>query len=105
LNPERDFIDIEDVARAFYFLALKGKRSSIYNICSGKPNSIATILNTYMELSHRKFRVISDPTLVKENDISIMYGDNEKIQDETGWKPEIGLRESLKRTLDYYRKE
>jgi GDP-4-dehydro-6-deoxy-D-mannose reductase len=104
LNPERDFIDIEDVARAFYFLALEGKKSGIYNICSGKPNSIATILNTYMELSHRKFRIICDPALVRENDIATMYGDNRKIQDETGWKPEIGLHESLKRTLDYYRK-
>jgi GDP-4-dehydro-6-deoxy-D-mannose reductase len=104
LIPERDFIDIKDVARAFYFLAMKGNKGSVYNICSGKPHSIATILNTYMELSQRKFHIICDPALIRQNDIATMYGDNRKIQDETGWKPEIGLHESLKRTLDYYRK-
>lgn len=104
LIPERDFIDIEDVSRAFYFLALKGNKSGIYNICSGKPHSIATILNKYMGLSHRKFQIICDPALLRENDISVIYGDNRKIRDETGWKPEIGLHESLRRTLDYYRK-
>jgi GDP-4-dehydro-6-deoxy-D-mannose reductase len=104
LSPERDFIDIEDVARAFYFLALESKKGGIYNICSGKPHSVATILNTYMELSNRKFQIICDPALVRENDIATMYGDNRKIQDETGWRPKIGLHESLKRTLDYYRK-
>lgn len=104
LSPERDFIDIEDVARAFYFLAVKGNKGGVYNICSGKPQSITTILTIYLELSHRKFRIICDPALVRQNDITTMYGDNRKIQDETGWKPEIGLHESLKRTLDYYRR-
>lgn len=104
LSPERDFIDIEDVARAFYFLALKSKKSGIYNICSGKPHSIATILKMYLELSHRKFHIICDPALFRQNDIVTMYGDNRKIQDETGWRQKIELHESLKRTLDYYRK-
>jgi GDP-4-dehydro-6-deoxy-D-mannose reductase len=104
LSPERDFIDIEDVSNAFYFLALKSKKGGVYNICSGKPHSIATLLDTYKELSSRKFSIITDPALVRQNDTAIMYGDNRKIRAETGWKPETGLRESLKRTLDYYRK-
>ncbi|MCZ7384113.1 MAG: GDP-mannose 4,6-dehydratase [Candidatus Methanoperedens sp.] len=104
LSPQRDFIDIEDVSNAFYFLALKSKKGGIYNICSGKPHSIATILDTYKELSCRKFSIITDPALIRQNDTAAMYGDNRKIRAETGWKPEIGLHESLKRTLDFYRK-
>jgi GDP-4-dehydro-6-deoxy-D-mannose reductase len=103
-SPQRDFIDIEDVSNAFYFLALKSKKGGIYNICSGKPHSIESILKIYMEHSYRKFSVITDPDLLRQNDIAIMYGDNRKIQAETGWRPKIGLHESLKRTLDYYRK-
>ncbi len=104
LNPQRDFIDIQDVSNAFYFLVLKSKKGGIYNICSGKPHSIETILEIYRELSSQKFSVITDPDLIRQNDIAAMYGDNCKIQDETGWRPEIGFHESLKRTLDYYRK-
>ncbi len=103
LSPQRDFIDIEDVSSAFYSLALKSKKGGIYNICSGKPHSIEAMLEIYMELSSKKFSVIADPDLIRQNDIATMYGDNRKIQDETGWRPEIGLHESLKRTLDHYR--
>ncbi|MCE8429293.1 MAG: GDP-mannose 4,6-dehydratase [Candidatus Methanoperedens sp.] len=104
LSPQRDFIDIEDVSSAFYFLALKSRSGGIYNICSGKPHSIESILEIYMEHSFRKLNVFTDPDLFRQNDIATMYGDNKKIQVETGWRPEIGLHESLKRTLDYYRK-
>lgn len=104
LSSQRDFIDIQDVSSAFYSLALKSKKGGIYNICSGKPHSIETILEIYKELSSKKFSVIADPDLIRQNDIAAMYGDNRKIQDETGWRPEIGLHESLKRTLDHYRR-
>lgn len=104
LSPQRDFIDIQDVSSAFYSLALKSKKGGIYNICSGKPHSIEAILEIYKELSSKKFSVIADPDLIRQNDIAAMYGDNRKIHVETGWKPEISLHESLKRTLDYYRK-
>lgn len=33
------------------------------------------------------------------------YGDNRKIRAEIGWKPEIELNESLKKTLNFYIKE
>lgn len=104
LSPERDFIDIEDVARAFYCLATKTTCGGIYNICSGKPISISTILDIYSELSNQKFNIIADNALIRQNDIAVIYGDNRKIRSETGWRPKIGLRESLKRTLDFYRK-
>lgn len=104
LSPQRDFIDIEDVSSAFYFLALKSKKGGVYNICSGKPHSVESILKIYMELSSRKFSIVTDPALIKRNDITTIYGDNRKIKAGTGWRPKIELHESLKRTLDYYRK-
>ncbi len=104
LSPQRDFIDIEDVSSAFYLLALKSKKGGIYNICSGKPHSIESLLKIYAELSNRKFSIITDPALVRPDDIAIIYGNNRKIQAETGWRPKIEFHESLKRTLDHYRK-
>ncbi len=104
LTPERDFIDIDDVSRAFYSLAFRSNRGGIYNICSGKSHSIAAILDIYKGLSHRTFSVIADPALIRRNDIVLIYGDNRKIVSETGWRPDIELHESLEKTLAYYRK-
>lgn len=97
-------IDIRDVARAFYYLALKSRKGGIYNICSGTPQTIKQILDTLLNLSHAHIKVVTDPALIRQKDISMMFGSNQKIKDDIGWKPEISLKDSLKETLDYYRK-
>lgn len=104
LNPGRDFIDIRDVARAFYNLALKSNKGGIYNICSGESHTIKRILDTFLKLSSRQIKIVTDPALIRQKDISMMFGSNQKIKDDIGWKPEISLKDSLKETLDYYRK-
>ncbi len=103
LNPSRDFINIVDVSRAFYNMALKSKKGGIYNICSGKAHTIAEILNTFLELTSHQIKIVKQPALIRQNDISMMFGNNQKIKDETGWKPLIGIKGSLKETLDFYR--
>ncbi len=103
LSPYRDFIDIKDVARAFYYLALNSKKKGIYNICSGKPNTIMQILEIFLKFSSLHFEIATNPALIRRIDISIIYGNNQKIIDEIGWKPEIGLEESLEKTLNFYR--
>jgi GDP-4-dehydro-6-deoxy-D-mannose reductase len=103
LNSGRDFIDITDVARAFYHLALKSKKGGIYNICSGESHTIAQILDTFLKLSSAHIKVVTDPALIREKDIPLMFGNNQKIRDEIGWKPEIGLKESMKETINFYR--
>lgn len=104
LNPGRDFIDIRDVARAFYYLALKSRKGGIYNICSGTPQTIKQILDTLLNISHAHIKVVTDPALIRQKDISMMFGSNQKIKDDIGWTPEISLKDSLKETLNYYRK-
>ncbi len=103
LEPIRDFIDISDVGRAFYALALRSKNGGIYNICSGVGHSIADILDLYLKLKSRRITILKDHSLLRKNDILRMYGDNTKIKEETGWEPSVSLEESLNITLNYFR--
>ncbi len=103
LEPVRDFIDISDVAVAFYALAMKSEKGGIYNICSGAGHSIADILDLYMKLIPHRITILKDQSLLRKNDIPRMYGDNMKIKEETGWEPSVPLEESLKSTLNYFR--
>jgi GDP-4-dehydro-6-deoxy-D-mannose reductase len=103
LKPVRDFIDISDVAEAFYALSMKSEKGGIYNICSGAGHSIAEILELYMKLTPYRITILKDQSLLRKNDVSGMRGDNTKIREETGWEPSVPLDESLKSTLNYFR--
>ncbi|MFA4955761.1 MAG: GDP-mannose 4,6-dehydratase [Candidatus Methanoperedens sp.] len=105
LEPVRDFIDISDVAEAFFALAIKSENGGIYNICSGAGHSIADLLDIYLKLISHKITILKDKSLFRKNDVSSMYGDNMKIKEETGWKPSVPLDESLKNTLNYLRNQ
>lgn len=104
LNSVRDFIDIMDIAKAFYYLGFKSNKGGIYNVCSGNSNSIKQILDILLNLSTHQIKIVTDIGRFRERDISIMIGNNQKIKYETGWEPAICLEESLKETLDSYRK-
>ncbi len=103
LDPRRDFIDITDVATAFYYLALKGRKGGIYNVCSGESHSIKEVLDIFLKFSTPGIKTVIEPALVRQKDISSIFGNNKKIKDETGWKTSISLEDSLRETLDFYR--
>lgn len=103
LEPVRDFIDISDVAKAFYTLSMKSEKGGIYNICSGAGHSIADILDLYIKLTPNRITILKDESLLRKNDVQCMYGDNLKIKEEIGWELSVPLDESLKSTLNYFR--
>lgn len=103
LNVKRDFIDVRDVVRAYVLLMEKGRRGEVYNVCSGKAVSISDILNIFLSFSSRKIEVQVDSTKLRKADIPLLLGDNQKIREETSWKPEIPLKQSLHDLLEYWR--
>jgi len=101
LDSQRDFLDVSDVSRALYILALNGISGGVYNICSGRSASIKECLDLMLRgLPHIKVATATDR--LRQNDVSDVYGSNEKISTDTGWKQRISLEEGLRRTMDYY---
>ncbi len=96
----RDFLDVRDVARAYYLLLKHGESGEVYNVCGGAGHSIAEIIRMIGRIAEKDYREVIDQGRIRPNDNHDIVGSYDKIRIRTGWKPEIGLEESLR---DIYR--
>jgi len=103
LSVKRDFIDVRDAVRAYVLLMEKGRRGEVYNVCSGKAVSLKEILSIFLSFSLQKIEDQVDSRKFRKADIPLLLGDNQKIREETSWKPEIPLKQSLLDLLEYWR--
>lgn len=99
LDARRDFIDVRDVAAAFWALAQGGKPGEAYNICWGSTHSVQQIVDVLGGLSSARFELTSEPARPNPADVKEQLGDNRKIIADTGWHPRISLEESLSEML------
>jgi GDP-4-dehydro-6-deoxy-D-mannose reductase len=95
----RDFIDVRDVVRAYYLLFKKGRKGEIYNICSGTGTSLNTVISMMSYELEIKVKPVVNPELIRPDDNRIIIGSNKKIMEETGWRNEISLEQSIKDIL------
>lgn len=104
LDVRRDFTDVRDVVRAYALLVQKGKMGETYNVGSGHAVSMHEVLELILEQSLVKIEVQPDPMKMRPADVPVMEADISKILRRTGWKPQIGLKQTIQETLDYWRK-
>jgi GDP-4-dehydro-6-deoxy-D-mannose reductase len=95
LETQRDFTDVRDVVRAYTRLAERGQPGQAYLICSGQPVSIHYLLTTLAELAGVEIEIAYDPSRMRPSDIPCLYGSYARLQRDTGWQPQIHLRQSL----------
>jgi GDP-4-dehydro-6-deoxy-D-mannose reductase len=102
LKPRRAFLDVNDVARGFYMVAMKGKRGEAYNMCAAQTSQIHEVLYTAIRLSGVKVEVRTVQHLMRPSDEKIIFGSIEKIRKDTGWRPVRTIEQTLKSMLDYW---
>ena len=95
LDASRDYTDVRDIARAYRLLIEKGESGEIYNICSGKAVSGHDIVNGLLSAAGSHAPTQQDPKRMRPSDNPEIYGDNSKLVEATGWKPEIDLEQTL----------
>jgi GDP-4-dehydro-6-deoxy-D-mannose reductase len=95
LSPERDFTDVRDVAVAYLRLAEDGRPGGAYLVCSGRSVSIRVLLDTLIELNGVPVKVVVDESRMNQSDLPCLYGSYAKLERDTGWRPRIGLQQSL----------
>jgi GDP-4-dehydro-6-deoxy-D-mannose reductase len=103
LQAQRDFTDVVDVVRAYALLMEKGRSGEAYNIGSGRPRSVESLLNTLLKMSAMKVRVEQDSERMRPSDVPVIFGDISKLMKDTGWEPRVPFEESLCRVLAYWR--
>jgi len=103
LQAQRDFTDVVDVVRAYALLMEKGRTGEAYNIGSGQPRSVQSLLDYLLSLSSVKVGIEPDLTRLRPSDVPTIYGNITKLRTDTGWEPTIPFEESLARVLAYWR--
>ena len=95
---------MRDIVRAYRLLAQKGKRGEIYNVGSGQSYAIQELLDALVAMSDADITIEKDPEKFRPIDLPVIQGDIQKLTNDTGYVPEIGIEETLKAVLDFWRK-
>lgn len=104
LDARRDFTDVRDMVKLYPLLLEKGEVGEAYNAGSGTSHSIQEVLDTLLSFSDKKITVEHDPAKMRPSDVPELKADPSKVEKITGWKPEIPFEQTLKDTLEYWRK-
>ena len=98
----RDFTYVGDVVEAYLALFKHGKAGETYNVCSGEAVQLSTIIEMMGTILGKKVEIEINPDLFRPSDNMIVKGSHQKINRDTGWKPNYTLEQSLKAVLDFW---
>jgi CDP-glucose 4,6-dehydratase len=106
-TPQRDFLYVEDAARAYLAIATAlddgSARGEAFNAGGGRPHSVAEVLQLIADVAgsdlEPDIRGCGNP----EGEIDRQYVDSSKLRETTGWQPQVELEEGLRRTIEWYR--
>jgi len=105
LSVVRDFSDVRDIVRGYRLILARGSRGEAYNLCAGRGIKIKEILDKLLTISSLAVTVTPSSALMRVSDMPYLVGSNLKAEQELGWTPEIKLEDTLRDTLDYWRKK
>ncbi|MGH1590746.1 GDP-mannose 4,6-dehydratase [Methylobacterium phyllosphaerae] len=103
LSSYRDFLDVADVAAAYADLIGRAESlpdGSVFNISSGQPRTIASVLEDLRTRARVPFEIRVAPERVRPAEIPLAAGDAACLHAVTGWEPRVPWDESLTRVLD-----
>ena len=96
LEAVRDFLDVRDVAKAYGTVVASDSISGIYNICSGIPRSIKSIVEDLCKVADvGPVTIEVDPGRMRPSDKEWLVGDPNHFHSATNWSPEISWEATL----------
>jgi len=101
-NVRREFLNVNDLAEAIYFLLKKKIKNDYINIGSGEDVSIKQLANLIKKTLDYRGKIIFNnkyPDGVKKRKI------DSSIIKKLGWKPKINLHDGLKNYCKYYQEK
>ena len=106
----RDWLYVDDHISALELIFKSGKKGSTYNIGSNTKLKNKEIIKYIFELLKKKSLIKKEIKFEYKIDFvedrpghDIHYGINSnKLKKETGWLPEVSLKEGLSKTIDWY---
>jgi GDP-4-dehydro-6-deoxy-D-mannose reductase len=101
LDTERDFVAVEDVVEAYWRMLQASRWGEVFNLCSGSPRSIRSVVEEVLRHAHRPVRLEVDAALVRPSDVRSIYGSWEKARRAFGFVPATPLETALRSAWQY----
>tara|TARA_Y100000034_G_scaffold125461_1_gene175041 strand:- start:42 stop:1055 length:1014 start_codon:yes stop_codon:yes gene_type:complete len=102
----RDYIHVVDLAKAHVkaleYFGKSSKRLGIFNIGTGKGTSVLELINTFENVSGKKFEYEIGEK--REGDIPEIYADVKKANGELDWKAEFSIENALSSAWKWQKK-
>lgn len=94
LCAKRDFVHVGDAVEAIAMVLETGRPGEIYNLGSGRAESIDSVLQKLIAISGLSPEVIVDPERFRPVDVPLLQADRSRLS-ELGWSPNRGLDAAL----------
>ena len=104
-HPTRDFLYVGDLTRGFRRCAeVEGVEGEVINLGSGAEISIADLAEEVFRLVGREASLSfsEDRARPPGSEVERLLADTGKAERVLGWKPEVGLEEGLRRTIEWF---
>jgi GDP-4-dehydro-6-deoxy-D-mannose reductase len=101
---KRDFTDVRDVVRAYWMLLENGRPNDVYNVCSGSAVYLRDIIDLFQQRVGINASIASDANNIRSNDVPHVCGNPGKLQEQTGWYPQITLTQTIEDLLEHWRR-
>ncbi len=106
-SPERDFLYVEDAVAAYLAIAAAlpdgGAAGEAFNAGGGSPHRILDVVNLICEIAGTGVTPDIQGAGTPAGEIDRQWVDYTKLTELTGWRPQVGLEEGLRRTIEWYR--
>jgi nucleoside-diphosphate-sugar epimerase len=92
----RDFSDVRMVARSYRRLLAAAPAGEAFNVCSGYPHSLESLIDTMSDIAGYRIEVHVNPAFVRANEVLTLTGSNVKLAGVIGKIEPTPLAETLR---------
>lgn len=100
-----DYIYSEDVAKAFYLIAEKGKNNSVYCIAQGKSRPLYEYIQIIRDTIDNNIRLNLGVIPYSEKQVMNLQANIDKLKTDTGFIPEFTFEKGIQNTIKWYREK
>lgn len=79
IQVEREFNDVRMVCDAYLALLAHGQAGEVFNVCSGQPYTLQTVMDTLADLTGHTLQAQVNPAFVRANEVQRLCGDPGKL--------------------------
>lgn len=98
-----DYLYCDDIAKALYLLAIKGKDGEIYCIGSGKQRQLKEYIEIIKNQIDSNINLKLGVMPYSKNQVMNLEVDISKLTNDTGFYPEIEFKEGITKTINWYK--